>query len=152
MENKCMVALEAYCLEVGKHLVCKKSTKKRLLSALREELRDTTQGCNSYEELTAQVGAPLETAKNLQETVSDQEYAEVLMRARRKEKLALLRLPRRKSTGISRLLLDKSLKRATKFIITTAVKVCTLLKWAKRMQAKKAFALSHRISTAPVSI
>ena len=83
MENKCMVALEAYCLEVGKHLVCKKSTKKRLLSALREELRDTTQGCNSYEDLTAQVGAPLETAKNLQETVSDQEYAEVLTRARR---------------------------------------------------------------------
>ena len=83
MKNKCMATLEAYCLEVGKYLVCKKSTKKRLLSALCEELRDTTQGCNSYEDLTAQVGAPLETAKNLQETVSDQEYAEVLMRARR---------------------------------------------------------------------
>ena len=83
MENKCMAAIEAYCREVGKHLVCKKSTKKRLLSALCEELRDTTQGCNSYEDLTAQVGAPMETAKNLQETVSDQEYAEVLTRARR---------------------------------------------------------------------
>lgn len=83
MENKCMAAIEAYCREVGKHLVCKKSTKKRLLSALCEELRDTTQGCNSYEDLTAQVGAPLETAKNLQETVSDQEYAEVLTQARR---------------------------------------------------------------------
>ena len=83
MEHKNQAAFEMYCREVGKHLICKKTTKERLLSALCEELMDAAQSCSSCEEIAAQVGAPLETAKNLQETVSDQEYAEVLTRARR---------------------------------------------------------------------
>lgn len=89
MEHKNQAALEMYCYEVGKHLVCKKSTKRRLLSALCEELIDTAQGCSSYEELTAQIGAPSETARNLQETVSDQEYADVLKKARRNRRVVI---------------------------------------------------------------
>ena len=83
MEHKNQAALEKYCCEVGERLVCKQSTRERLLSGLCEELRDTAQSCGSYEEIAAQIGAPSETAKNLQETVSDQEYAGVVKRARR---------------------------------------------------------------------
>lgn len=83
MEHKNQAAFETYCREVGKHLICKKATRERLLSALCEELMDAAQSCSSCEEIAAQVGTPMETAKNLQETVSDQEYAETLKRARR---------------------------------------------------------------------
>ena len=83
MEHKNQAAFEMYCREVGKHLICKKATRERLLSALCEELMDAAQSCSSCEEIAAQVGTPMETAKNLQETVSDQEYAEALKRARR---------------------------------------------------------------------
>lgn len=83
MEHKNQAAFETYCREVGKHLICKKATRERLLSALCEELMDAAQSCSSCEEIAAQVGTPMETAKNLQETVSDQEYAEALKRARR---------------------------------------------------------------------
>ncbi len=89
MNRNIQVALKKYCCEVDKHLVCKKATKKRLLSALREELTDVAQGCSSYEEIAAQVGTPMETAKNLQETVSDQEYAEIVKQARRNRRVII---------------------------------------------------------------
>lgn len=90
MNHRKEAALKKYCSKVKKHLICNPSTKEKLVSGLYNELLEETGQDLDYAAITSKLGSPEEIAKQLQESVGEQEFGEAKSRSRRNWRLSIV--------------------------------------------------------------